>query len=104
MRKNRFFLAILLTVAVGLATAQPVAAAEDYEAGPPTAAAMGFDMLLVRPVSLVATAVGTGLFVVSLPFSALGMNTDEAAVRLVGEPAKFTFVRRLGDFETASAE
>lgn len=97
----RSFLGVLL-VAAGLVVAQPVAAAgaADYEPAPPSAAAMAVDLLLVRPLGLVATVVGTGLFVASLPFSLLGMNTDEAFVRLVGQPAEFTFLRPLGDFET----
>lgn len=102
---NRNWQALLraLAVALSLMIAQPAVAAEaDYETTPPSAAAMGVDMLLVRPVSLVATAVGSGLFVVSLPFSALGMNTDDAANRLIAEPATFTFLRPLGEFRTAA--
>lgn len=96
-------LARVVLVVASLVLAQPLAAAgADYDATPPGAAAMGVDVVLVRPLSLVATTLGTGLFVVSLPFSALGLNTDEAAGRLVGEPAKFTFLRPLGEFETAT--
>lgn len=88
-------------VAASLVLVQPVAAAgADYEPAPPSAAAMAVDLVLVRPLGLAATVLGTGLFIVSLPFSLLGMNTDEALVRLVGQPAEFTFLRPLGDFET----
>lgn len=90
-------LRICLLVAA-LAFAPAASYAEIRTAAPPSAAAMGFDMLLVRPLGLVSTVAGTGLFVVSLPFSILGLNADDAAVRLVGEPAKFTFVRPLGEF------
>jgi hypothetical protein len=46
---------------------------------------------------LVGTAVGVTAFVVSLPFTALGGNMDEAADQLVMRPVKYTFVRPLGD-------
>lgn len=88
-------------IAASLVLAQPVAAAEaGYEATPPSAAAMVVDLVVVRPLGLAATVLGAGFFVVSLPFSLLGWNVDEAASRLVAEPAEFTFLRPLGDFDT----
>ncbi len=54
------------------------------------------DGLVVRPISLVATVVGTVAFVITLPFS-VG-NVDEAAEKLVVRPAAFTFSRCLGCF------
>ncbi|MES1950406.1 MULTISPECIES: hypothetical protein [unclassified Salinisphaera] len=96
---------IVVVAALGLGLANPAAAIDDYaEPGKPSAAAMGVDALLVRPVSLAATVVGTGLFVVSLPFSLLGMNAGDAADRLVKEPGKYTFVRPLGNFQENSPE
>ncbi len=62
----------------------------------PSAAAMVFDGLIVRPVTLVATAVGTVLWVATLPFSLLGGNAGDAADTLVLEPAAATFLRCLG--------
>ncbi|HPA14467.1 MAG TPA: hypothetical protein PKV75_04245 [Desulfobacterales bacterium] len=55
------------------------------------------DILLVRPTGIVATVFGAGIFIVSLPFSALGRNTPEVWDKLVVEPASFTFTRALGD-------
>ena len=96
---------IVLVAALGLGLAGPASAIDDYaSAGTPSAAAMGVDMVLVRPVSLVATALGAGLFVVSLPFSLLGMNVDDAGRRLIVEPGKYTFVRPLGDFQQSSPD
>ncbi|MES1924521.1 hypothetical protein [Salinisphaera sp. T31B1] len=94
---------IVLVAALGLGLANPAAAIDDYaNPGPPSAAAMTVDLALVRPFSLAATAVGTGVFLVSLPFSLLGMNTGEAGNRLVVEPARYTFTRPLGDFQANS--
>lgn len=62
----------------------------------PSAEAMIVDGLLYRPLSLAGTLVGTGLFIVTLPFSLIGGNADEAGQRLVVEPANSTFDRCLG--------
>ena len=62
----------------------------------PSAAAMAFDGLIVRPLTLVATAIGTVIWVATLPFSVLGGNAGEAAEVLVLTPAKATFIRCLG--------
>ena len=61
-------------------------------------ALMTADLLLARPLGIVATALGCAVFVVSLPFSALGGNTKQAAQKLLKEPASFTFTRPLGEF------
>jgi hypothetical protein len=60
---------------------------------------MGIDLFLARPLGLAATVGGTLIFVVSLPFSALGGNTGEAWDSLVVTPAAYTFHRPLGDFD-----
>lgn len=54
------------------------------------------DALLVRPVMLVVTGLGLAAFTVSLPFSALGGNVEEAGETLVKAPARSTFLRCLG--------
>ena len=63
-----------------------------------TAEAMAADLLVIRPLGIVASVVGTAVFIVSLPFSALGGNTKTACQKLVKDPAKFTFTRALGEF------
>jgi hypothetical protein len=62
----------------------------------PSAGAMTADLLLVRPLLLVATVVGGAVWLVSSPFSAAGGNAQTAADTLVVGPAKNTFVRCLG--------
>lgn len=61
--------------------------------------AMIVDIVAARPIGLVATITGTLFFVVSLPFSALGGNTEEAWDSLVVSPAKYTFRRPLGEYD-----
>jgi len=58
---------------------------------------MVVDAVLVRPLGLCAVVLGVGLFIISLPFSALGKNVKQAGQKLVVAPAKFTFTRPLGD-------
>ncbi len=62
----------------------------------PSALAMTGDLLIARPLLMVITAVGTAVFIVALPFSALGGNTKESAETLVAEPFEATFIRCLG--------
>ncbi|MDO7895794.1 multidrug transporter [Pseudomonas citrulli] len=62
---------------------------------PPAYAMLG-DLLIARPLLLAATVIGTGAFVVSLPFTALGGGVGDAGKALVVDPAKATFVRCLG--------
>lgn len=62
----------------------------------PSAAEMTADVLIARPLGIVATVLGSAVFVVSLPFSAAGGNVDQAADALVMGPVRETFLRCLG--------
>lgn len=83
------------------ASAIPVAAsqaqAEREQVADPVEVAA--DALVVRPVGLAATVVGAAIYVVALPFAAIAGDVHGPARSLVGAPARFTFKRRLGDFE-----
>ncbi len=72
--------------------------AQYWEAEDPSGGEMVFDFVVLRPVGLVATAVGSVFFVLSSPFAALGGNMDTAKEKLVKDPAAFTFKRPLGQF------
>lgn len=90
-------------IVAGLLGLTTVAAAAASENVPTTAAkdpaVMTMDLVLARPGGLVATVAGAAVFVVALPFSALGGNTGEAFDSLVANPAAYTFQRPLGDFD-----
>jgi hypothetical protein len=73
-------------------------AQEYFETEDPGGGAMLFDLCVVRPIGLVATAVGSVTFLLSWPFSALGNNSDVASQKLVKDPAAYTFKRPLGEF------
>ncbi|WP_104204330.1 hypothetical protein [Billgrantia saliphila] len=87
-----------MAVAVGLVVASLAATAQEPQRlePRPSGGAMIADALIARPLLAVATLGGTALFVVSLPFSALGGNVDAAAETLVKTPAQATFRRCLG--------
>jgi hypothetical protein len=57
---------------------------------------MTLDALVVRPVGLAATVLGSVMYVISLPFSYTGGNQYEAQQALVEDPARHTFQRPLG--------
>jgi hypothetical protein len=69
----------------------------------PSASAMAGDAIFALPALLVITAVGTGLFVISLPFTVFGGNIKESAKTLIVGPAKATFTRCLGCTATQDA-
>jgi hypothetical protein len=89
------FIALSFPTNLLIASAQ----AADGAGHPPSAGAMLVDGVVIRPLGIVATLLGGATFIVTLPFSALGGNVDEAAHMLVVNPAKMTFKRPLGEFE-----
>ena len=91
---SRPLAAVLLTA---LITAAPAVQADEVRYGDPSFSSMLIDGAVARPLGLGATVVGTAIWVVTLPFSALGGNVGEAADKLIVDPARFTFVRPLGE-------
>ncbi len=86
----------LLAVFLMIMTALPGIAMAESITERPSGAEMTADLILVRPLMLGATVIGTVIFIVSSPFSALGGNFMEAADTLVATPFKSTFMRCLG--------
>jgi hypothetical protein len=85
-----FLIAILLI-------SSPVLAADDtFSDG--GGGAIITDLIVVRPVSIVATAVGCCAFVAALPFTVWSKERiSTAGNALVVKPGKFAFVRPLGE-------
>lgn len=89
--------ALFLGLSVSAANAQSF---DDNFVEKPSAGAMAFDLLIVRPLSLVGTVAGVGLFAIVLPLSIIqGEPPKDAAERLIVEPARYTFTRELGKME-----
>ena len=57
------------------------------------------DILVVRPACLVATVLGSALFVISLPIAACSGSVRKSAHTFVVRPARATFTRPLGNLE-----
>jgi len=93
---SRLFIAFMTALCVSLPATGYSASSSVNVIERPSFMAMTGDLIVARPVLLATTAIGTAVFVVSLPFSLLGGNAGEAAQELVVGPAKATFVRCLG--------
>jgi hypothetical protein len=96
---NRKLVTYLLTFMITMSHMSMVSARSTFyeDADAPTAGEMLADTVLVRPSMFVASIVGVVTFVITLPFSALGGNMDEAGKTLVLDPLEYTFVRPLGE-------
>ena len=95
-RRQSFVFLVAAVLALTCAASPALAAEQAYSKSEPSGTAMGFDLFVLRPLGIVATVGGAVLFVISLPFSALGGNTKEAADKLVTAPFNYTFTRPLG--------
>jgi hypothetical protein len=58
------------------------------------------DAAVVRPGCFLATILGTAIFVAVLPIAATSKSIKKTARTLVGNPARATFTRPLGDFSS----
>ncbi len=88
---------LAMIVFVALLIAASAASAEGTVSGN-RAADMAVDVLVMRPLGLVATVLGTALTVVALPFTIPSGSVGESAQTFIVEPAAYTFKRPLGDF------
>ena len=91
----------LISAALALALVMvpaSAAAQEDNTISGDKAADMVVDAVVIRPLGLAATLVGTVLTVVALPFTIPSGSVGASAHELIVRPAEFTFKRPLGDF------
>ena len=94
-------LLLALTVALGLLSSTALAAPANpnlmvKEQGTRGDLMVTADVLLVRPVGAVMTAVGLAAFTASLPLTAINGSIDSTAEAWVRKPARNTFTRCLG--------
>mgnify|MGYP003573190461 CR=1 FL=1 len=71
------------------------------ESAVPMNGSKGFDAVVVRPTTFLASVVSAGVFVVSLPFTAFdpAIGAGKARENLVSYPFNDTFKRPLGDLD-----
>jgi hypothetical protein len=83
-----FFLAVSLP-GTALANEQGTETGDDV--------AVILDLIVLRPVGLVATVAGVIIFIGSLPISLPTLSVRKAFNALVAKPAVYTFARKLGE-------
>jgi hypothetical protein len=93
------FLVVLLFTVQMIAAAQEAAlpGKEHAQESPDSAGLILVDALVLRPLGLAATVLGTAAFVLTLPFSLPTRSSGKAAKALIVRPAKYTFTRPLGE-------
>lgn len=92
-----FFLVLALAISSNSYADTPPSEADGYD--------VFFDALFLRPMGLVGTVVGSGLFIGLSPLVAIASIPEphdafeKLASTLVVKPAKYTFVRPVGDYD-----
>lgn len=94
-RTNRASRWLMATALATVLTAPQISLAQ-HTVEDPSALAMAADLVIARPVGLVALVAGSALYLVSLPFALAGGNAKQTGKTLVVGPAMTTFVRCLG--------
>ncbi len=94
MNKTILFLAVSFFC---LGTINALAVPDKYRTSPDPVAVMA-DGVLVRPLGLVSTIIGSVFYVITLPFTIPSDSEDTARQQLVEYPAWFTFQRPIGNF------
>ncbi|MFZ0243794.1 MAG: hypothetical protein WAL90_19295 [Desulfobacterales bacterium] len=93
--KQSTVLLIALSLVLIPVGSQVMAQAEVEEANP-SAGSMTYDLLVMRPLGAAATVLGSAVFVLSIPFTAISDTIPTAAEKLVTDPYHFTVTRPLG--------
>ena len=94
-----WFIALVLAVAPLSATAENNGTVTGDKATD-----MVVDLVVVRPLGLAATVIGTVLTVVALPFTIPSGSVESSARELIVKPAEYTFNRPLGEFHRCGAD
>lgn len=90
-------LALIMGLTSLPAAAQGPSGNPDYsDTETPPAYAMVGDLVVARPLLVAATIVGTGIFVITLPFTIASGSVGEAGRALMLAPGESAFVRCLG--------
>lgn len=81
-------LTVLISASLAFASMQPALAAieiDETDFGP-SYETMAVDTVVGKPLQLMAAVAGTAAYIVSLPFSLIGGNADQAQQKLFVEP------------------
>ncbi len=94
LKRTVAFLLAALMLTLAYSPAQAATIEEE-----PSSSAIVFDVLITRPLGLVATAVGAGVFIAGLPFTIPTRSVAVAADKLIVDPLRFTFRRPVGEMD-----
>ncbi len=100
MKKLKRILLLLLTLSFIVTSLCSTGWAVDNSLGkndPITHEFNALDLLLARPIGVVAGVLGSAIFVVSLPFTIPTRSVRDAADIFVVKPFQFSFVRQFPD-------
>jgi hypothetical protein len=90
-------------LAVALAAVPAYAIDQEQVGRAPTTNEVLADSLIARPLGLVGTIIGAATWVVALPFTIPSTTTDRAAEALIEKPARYTFLRPIGQMDGCDA-
>lgn len=96
--------ALALIAALTLSLAAPAFAQRNDTVTGDRGSDMAVDLVLVRPLGIVATVVGAAGFLLALPFTLPSGSAGETAREWVTEPFEYTFNRPLGSFSQCGAD
>lgn len=99
MKGLKKILLLLLTVSLMLGSLYSTGWAEDNWAkkDPVGHGWSAMDIIIARPFGIAAGIVGTGIFIVSLPFTIPTGGVGDAANMFIVQPFQFSFVREFPD-------
>jgi hypothetical protein len=93
----------LIALAIA-ATPLPAAADDPNTVSGDKGTDMVVDIVIMRPLGLAATVIGTALTIVALPFTIPTGSVGDSARELIVKPAQYTFKRPLGKFDDGAPD
>lgn len=98
MVKRLLVIVLLLGLIVSVDMSADAAGKARSASSKPSAAAIAADLIVLRPVGLIGTILGTCGFILSLPVTIPTKKVDSIGQDLVIAPFHYTFERPLGKF------
>jgi hypothetical protein len=96
-RKNKPIVLLALGAFLLTSLSLPVfAQEEDFRAAEISGGTVMLDLIILRPLGVIAQIGGLALCAVALPVGGIMGNSEQVAEKLIVEPAKFTWGRPLG--------
>lgn len=97
--KRLLSLFLITSLLIGFSYSLGFAELEWTEDDPVTDEWKVIDLIIARPIGVIAGIFGTAVFIVSLPFTIPTKSVDKAANFLIERPFKFSFIREFPDEE-----